>query len=271
MTSRPAPRWMAVVVGAVVLVLAVVTALGARALPGQAFRPSPRLVDPWTVVRVGGWVVVVLAGLVLLVALLPGTPRLQLPARRRSPVGLLLFLAAVGLIIWFQPDPALIGPDSTSPPVEPVVADPVSQVGGSIWGLGMVLGALVALGAILHLAGREGRRVRPDPEAVRPQLVEALEDAMREVELGGEPRQAVLAAYAAMESALARGGVRRRPPEAPDEYLQRALQALGVGREPAVRLTRLYEIARFSPRPVAGGSAAEAVAALAAVRADLQA
>jgi Domain of unknown function (DUF4129) len=66
----------------------------------------------------------------------------------------------------------------------------------------------------------------------------------------GDARSAVIAAYAAMEQALAARGIRRASAEAPREYLRRVLTAAGGADSDATLLTGLFEEARFSSHPI---------------------
>ena len=62
--------------------------------------------------------------------------------------------------------------------------------------------------------------------------------------------QAVIAAYARLERALAAYGLPRRPSEAPEEYVARILVDLDVGTASVRRLTSLFERAKFSQHVV---------------------
>jgi hypothetical protein len=74
-----------------------------------------------------------------------------------------------------------------------------------------------------------------------------------------------------MEHVLATHGLERLPADAPLEYLARVLRTLHV-RESAVQsLTRLFEYAKFSTHDIDAEMKEEAIAALIAVREDLQA
>jgi hypothetical protein len=79
----------------------------------------------------------------------------------------------------------------------------------------------------------------------------------------------VIAAYAQMERTLARHGLRRRPAEAPLEYLARVLRGLEVRESAVATLTALFEYAKFSPHEIDAAMKEEAIGALAAMRADL--
>jgi hypothetical protein len=74
-----------------------------------------------------------------------------------------------------------------------------------------------------------------------------------------------------MEAALAQVDLGRRASEAPREYLARFEAGLGGGRGPAERLTTLFERARFSPHAIEEPLRADALAALSALRAELEA
>ena len=115
-------------------------------------------------------------------------------------------------------------------------------------------------------------RRRRDPFAEpRATVAEGARDAAAAAAIPADPRAAVLAAYARMETALASVGLARRPSDAPREYLARLETGLGGGRAPAARLTELFERARFSPHPVGEESRAEAIGALERLRMELEA
>lgn len=86
-----------------------------------------------------------------------------------------------------------------------------------------------------------------------------------------DPRRAVIAAWLAMAEAIGGAWRARADSEAPFEYLQEALTGAGVRADSAGRLTTLFEVARWSGRPVGEEMRAEAIAALDAVRHDLAA
>lgn len=100
-------------------------------------------------------------------------------------------------------------------------------------------------------------------------LAVALDQGLAELAVGGDPRLAVIAAYEGMEQVLAVQGVARQRSETPLEYLERALGGLRSSREALVRLTRLFESARFSAQPVDQQMRAEAEGALSELRSEL--
>jgi hypothetical protein len=121
------------------------------------------------------------------------------------------------------------------------------------------------------LAIVRARRRRETDVQPRAMVAAGARDAAAAAAIPADPRAAVLAAYARMETALASVGLARRPSDAPREYLARLEAGLGGGRAPAARLTELFERARFSPHPVGEDSRAEAIGALERLRMELEA
>lgn len=142
--------------------------------------------------------------------------------------------------------------------------------GGLDWLALAIVAGLAAAGASAFWNRRRlRRRVAPGGRALAASLEEAVADGLQELKDEADPRRAVIAAYSRMESALARGGFGRRAPEAPFEYLARVLAAAGLESGPATRLTDLFEVARFSEHPMTGPDRSSAVAALQAIRAEI--
>ena len=158
----------------------------------------------------------------------------------------------------------------THAPRQPRPADRGRDAGNGAAALAAgVAAGIVGLAAVGLVAARR-RRALPGLDA-REALAEGAREAIEEIAIPADPRAAVLAAYARMEAALARAGLGRRASEAPREYLARFEAALGVDPRPAERLTALFERARFSPHPIGEPLRAQALDALKALRAELEA
>ncbi|HEY6651131.1 MAG TPA: DUF4129 domain-containing protein [Actinomycetota bacterium] len=146
-----------------------------------------------------------------------------------------------------QPIPtAAPGSDPTSDTAE-------DQRRPSSWVIvGFVAGAAAA-GAALAFAARRPVSVEEDreplPELLR-HVVGVVDDSISDIERDPDPRRAIIRAYVRMEAVLARGGIPRRPSETPLEYIDGALRTLAIPAAPARSLTDLFEIARFSDRPI---------------------
>ncbi len=102
-------------------------------------------------------------------------------------------------------------------------------------------------------------------------LASSIGDAIDDLEAEPDARRAVIAAYARMESVLARHGLRRRASETPVEYLRRILLGLTARADAVVRLTDLFELAKFSRHDITASMKGEAIGALLEIRDDLQA
>ena len=95
-------------------------------------------------------------------------------------------------------------------------------------------------------------------------------DAIDDLEAEPDARRAVIAAYARMETVLARNGLRRRPSETPLEYLRRILLGLSARGDAVSRLTSLFEQAKFSRHEIDASMKEDAIGALREIRSDLQ-
>jgi uncharacterized protein DUF4129 len=265
-----------IVVAMVVVLLVVVGASARRPLDGGAAAPS---LPVWPLLFVVG------AGLVLGAALTVATitplgrdPREQARRVRPGPLTIALcvlvplaILAAVIHPVRLDreavPNRAKVG---THEPRQPRPAKPGGEEGSGAAALAAGIAAgIVAVAAVGVVAARR-RRQRPGL-AARAAVAAGARDALQEIAIPADPRAAVLAAYARMEAAFARVDLGRRASEAPREYLARLEAGLGGGRKPAERLTTLFERARFSPHAIDEPLRAEALDALTALRAELEA
>jgi hypothetical protein len=86
-----------------------------------------------------------------------------------------------------------------------------------------------------------------------------------------DPRTAIIACYAAMETSLGDGGISRRKADTPTELLQRAAEAGLVQGHAAQTLTDLFGEARYSTHPMGEHQRDQARAALETISAHLAA
>jgi hypothetical protein len=150
---------------------------------------------------------------------------------------------------------------------EPVFQWPVAYV---------AVGLFLALGITLFVLDRRRKaRLRARTPRERAEIVEDLsseiDDAIDDLEAEPDARRAVIAAYARMERALTRHGLRRRPSETPYEYLAHVLLDLRAPADAVRGLTDAFERAKFSQQEIGDATKREAIGALRAVRAGLQA
>lgn len=149
-------------------------------------------------------------------------------------------------------------------PVEPTFQWPV------LW-VSLVL--LAALGVWFWLSLRKQQAVNlfGNEESQADALAATISDAIDDLEAEPDPRRAVIAAYARMETAFGRYGLTRKVSETPIEYLRRILLGLGSRAEAVTRLTSLFERAKFSRHEIDAAMKRDAIDDLRSIRADLQA
>ncbi|MDF1595549.1 MAG: DUF4129 domain-containing protein [Acidimicrobiia bacterium] len=266
------PPWAVVLLVAAGVGLAGLAAIGARQMPGTG--TSRRMASElgWDPLTVLTWLVLALLGFVAFMVLSSPRGRMERAGggRRRSrPIALFLVLAVVAAVILS------VGPGGgdgregrqVGLPGEGSLAEaPPQQVAGSAWVLVLFAGAiLVAIAVLSHVRGRGPADDAPDVTGI----IASVDAAIFDLELGGDPRTVVIAAYTRMEMSLAGAGVPRRRHEAPLEYVERSLRRLEVDAEAIVALTGLFEEARFSTHMIGENMAAEAIAALREIRAGL--
>jgi hypothetical protein len=156
-----------------------------------------------------------------------------------------------------------------------------------LWTIAGIVLTAVAIGAVLQarrprLWGprrRSARRTAAEPEAGEAssagteddaEVALAIEAALESLRDPGDPRGAVIAAYARMERVLAERELGRRTPEAPREYLGRILGERGMPEESLTTLTALFEEARFSLHPISYDASRRALSALENTRVALK-
>ncbi|MFN2490405.1 MAG: DUF4129 domain-containing protein [Actinomycetota bacterium] len=134
-----------------------------------------------------------------------------------------------------------------------------------------LLGAILVglIGGVAWLfwpARREEDEARPEPHELLLTEIDAGMDDLSTIE---DPRAAVIAAYARMETLLARAGIARRPSDTPIELLARVLRAHRAAESSITRLTELFERARFSSHEIDEPMRRSAVAALGDIRDEI--
>jgi Domain of unknown function (DUF4129) len=272
-------RWdrAAAAVAVVLGLLLVVGASARRPLNGGAAAPS---LPTWPLLFVVGVGLVVSAALGL--AILGPIMRVRAGqsgrgALRAGPLTLSLSLLVPAAVIALYTTQGTNGERKAIGPPTPAThnklagkpgergADHSTGIAAVTAGVGAGVVGFAGL-AIVRARRRRGADVEP-----RAMVAAGARDAAAAAAIPADPRAAVLAAYARMETALASVGLARRPSDAPREYLARLEAGLGGGRAPAARLTELFERARFSAHPVGESSRAEAIDALETLRMELEA
>lgn len=136
--------------------------------------------------------------------------------------------------------------------------------------LAVVALALVAAGA-WALAARRRRATGEDDDVVLAErLAGALDDSLDDLRAEPDPRRAVIAAFARLESTLAGAGVPRAVSETADEYVARVLGRLLVDAGAIRRLAALFDRAKFSQHRIDPAMKDDAIDALVRVRDELR-
>jgi hypothetical protein len=142
------------------------------------------------------------------------------------------------------------------------------------WLPALIVGSLLFVVVVSLVAAVVWKRMHGDDwareAALSAALDEVLADSLDDLRAEQDPRRAVIRAFARMEKTFAAHGVGREPAETPRQYVERALDRLGVSSASVGRLTKLYERAKFSRLEIDERMQADAIDALAGLRAELE-
>jgi hypothetical protein len=135
---------------------------------------------------------------------------------------------------------------------------------GSAWSL--IAGMVIAIAVVVTVTvlSRRKRAAGPAPDQDRhlAALGEGLAAARAALHQGGEPRQAIIACYGALERGFAAAGSAPAAADTPAEVLARATEAGLVRSGSAAALTSLFRRARYGTEPMTSADADEAASAL---------
>ena len=173
--------------------------------------------------------------------------------------------------------------DATAPP-PPTPPEADGNVFEYLAASTVILLVLVAAGTVVASLSRrrvaKAYLVARDRAAPPPSTASGPESLARAAELGlveigdlsREPREAIIACYAAMESALANApGAVPQDSDTPSEVLARAVEHHALHADSAIQLVDLFTEARFSPHVMNEGHREVAVQTLRLVLAELRA
>jgi hypothetical protein len=209
-----------------------------------------------------------------------GERRRPLVPRWTRPVAVLFALALLAAP-WFILLAGRKRKASTTPlrPVHPLVPQPgtgpLAGASGSSSAWPLLAGMLLAVAALIVLAVLARRRRRRDYAPARIRVAKAdrfsagLIAGHDALLAGREPREAIIACYAAMERGFAAAGSVPAAADTPAEVLTRASDAGLVRSDSAAVLTGLFRRARYSSLPMTSADSDAAASALARMRADL--
>ena len=208
------------------------------------------------------------------------TPESLVKRKQRRFVSVLVlgaFLLALLLVVRFRSDAV---PQLQIPTLEPTGADGNGEGADEghytpqfAWIPALIVSVLVVGGiAAAWWSATARKRARGfDETTLAEALADVLEETLDDLRAEGDPRRAVIAAYARLERTVAAYGLPRRPAEAPLEYLARMLGELSVSPLAVRELTLLFERAKFSQHDVGIEMKEQAIAALQKVQEELRA
>jgi hypothetical protein len=145
--------------------------------------------------------------------------------------------------------------------------------------VGWVLGSLtllaglaaLALAVLLLFAERIARWWEgPGEPAEAGPLTEAVDESLEDLAAEPDARRAIIKCYRRFERVAAQARVPRAPWQTPDEFMRVILYRLALPRHAVDRLTRLFELARFSRHPLDSDDRDGARASLEEIRAALE-
>jgi Domain of unknown function (DUF4129) len=139
---------------------------------------------------------------------------------------------------------------------------------------GVALAVAIATFALMLLVVLAERVLRwwdrPTRAAAIPPLDAAVAESLEDLRADGDPRAAIIRAYRRFELALATARVPRAAWQTPAEFMRAALAQAPLPAAPVERLTALFELARFSQRPLGADARALAYDCLDAVKHALE-
>jgi hypothetical protein len=161
-------------------------------------------------------------------------------------------------------------PGKRQPNLAPLKAPPQGKFQ---WPAAVIFGSLILGLAVTIGISIYWRRLHGEAWAEEAALMEAVDevlaDSLDDLRAERDPRRAVIRTWARMERTFAAYGVPRQEAEAPQEYIGRVLDRLGVSIFSVRRLTDLYSRAKFSPHEIDAEMKNDAIDALAGLRAEL--
>ena len=293
--GRASVAWRVMPASLMATGLLFLVALGSHAVvfpPGASERTTASMPASWAgylVVLAGPLVLALIAGLVIVlmpqgrskegedaptVSTLPRMPWWLRPVAVVALVGMIAVPIALG--IWASgrsSDQPRSVEGGTGAGHQVVPQRPGNAPSAAIpWGwLVPAIAAVVAGVGIVVVTSAQ--RHRPESAAARTSSAtrarHVLADSIADLHAEADPQRAVVAAYARMEHDLTTVGLPRRTSETAPEYLERLLASFDVSPSSAIRLTDLFEHAKFGTRPMDGEMKREAIACLERVAAEV--
>ena len=189
-----------------------------------------------------------------------------------------LGFAILFLLLWPRLVHALQSAQLVGPPPDPGTQNATGWPAAAGTPVGVflaitVLAAIVLLVALLRrgMGPRELEEESVDKPAARHAAADAVQDAIQELELGGDVRSTILACFRRFCLLLGARGITAQGALTPRELDSLAVERLRVSRDASGTLTSLFEEARYSVHPLGETDRRRAIESLAGIRAALEA
>jgi len=283
---------------ALVLVAVLASNLANLAEPLERLPSVPRptsdsvVLSSWLVAAliwgIGGTVLTLLIVVLVLGLRKPRQKEIAIWELLARVLGIVALLVSLLVSLYLFPQARRAGQDADAPNGGTGAAEGAAASAGSLDSVllgvpGLTIVSLTAviitaaLGIALALLFRRHRSVlyesilepeRPAPEA-RAVVARTIERAIEELELGLEPREAILRCYGALCALLVRRGLGGLEPLTPREVERLAIAQFGLSVDDIGALTSLFEEARYSDHPLGPSARERALLALARLRSAL--
>lgn len=274
---RPATRRRTVLFVAVALWIVVVVA-GAGSDAGDSLLGVDNLDVVWIIM----FSTAVLLSIAFFIWLKPFGGEWVEPEKNKRGFGFWLLVAIVVALIMWRPDllDSLGNEESAEESVEVVEAElepraeePVAETVAQASDILLLVVGAGLIGGVWFLMRRRTADGDDDGDQTarmfEVDLAQALDQAASELDASIDPRTAVLRSYAVLETTLASHGLSRAKAETATEHLRRALRNVQIDPGPVAQLGGLYEVARFSARPISKIQQDDAADALRRAQASL--
>ncbi|GAA1985557.1 hypothetical protein GCM10009718_23630 [Isoptericola halotolerans] len=209
------------------------------------------------------------------------TATVLLGAATATPWRLTLPAPLLEIALGEAPEPVVPPPPPPGPPDDPTARDPDDTLLTVLAVLGVVALVLLlwvaARKVLAALRSTTPAPAPPEPDTLDPgtdlatdaeptmplpELVDAVTRALALLDAADGPRDAVVAAWVALEDAAAEHGTARDPAQTPTEFTAQVLAATAAPPDHVTALRHLYQRARFTTRPTAPEDVASARDAL---------
>ena len=214
-------------------------------------------------------------------------------APKLSPWGLVVLvgialtpIALAGSLLWWgwpelepawKPLPPPIAENrSIAQPAHPTPSPPAVKqplFTGAVAVLSLAV-AVACVGMVLWLLLGDriiGGWVPPTPKKrIPPGLAEVVEESLDSLREDPDARRAIIRCYRRFESVLAGIGVSRAPWETPAEFMRKTLGQIPVPQAALRALTGLFELSRFSQKPVGPSERDLALRSLAEIKGSVE-